>query len=376
MIGNLLRATARQWSEHKILQLSAALAYYSIFSIAPLLVIVVALVGWFYGPDAARDQLDDQLRDSIGQSAAETVQSMVQSAYRPGQGGWAATIGVATLLLGASGVFGQLKDALNTIWNAPPSQRSGVITFLRARLVSFGLVLVIGFLMLISLLLTAAAAAAWNVISAHLPVSKFLLTVAALAVSVTITTTLFALIFKWLPDVPVRWRQVWTGAALTALLFEIGKVLLGVYLGRESTASSYGAAGTVVLLLLWIHYHLGNLVYRCMLHACICGYDSRHAARATIRENIRQRRSRRNSTTRGPRPAKHGCDLTKKSPNDDNDSDPRDLESAADEEPTKIIAPELSEQTKELIAWDEPPRPQGMRCPPSNRRTKHPSPNS
>jgi len=158
-------------------------------------------------------------------------------------------------LLGASGVFGQLKDALNTIWNAPPSQRSGAITFLRARLVSFGMVLVIGFLMLISLLLTAAAAAAWNVISAHLPISKFFLTVAALAVSVGVTTTLFALIFKWLPDVPVRWRHVWTGAALTAVLFEIGKVLLGIYLGRESTASSYGAAGAVVLLLLWVYYN-------------------------------------------------------------------------------------------------------------------------
>jgi len=255
MIGRLLRATTRQWSEHKVLQLSAALAYYSIFSIAPLLVIVVALVGWFYGPDAARGQLADQLRTNIGQPAAETVQSMVQSAYRPGQGGWAAAIGVATLLLGASGVFGQLKDALNAIWNAPPAQGSGVITFLRARLVSFGMVLVIGFLMLISLLLTTAAAAAWNVISAHLPLSKFFLTVAALAVSVGVTTTLFALIFKWLPDVPVRWRHVWTGAALTAVLFEIGKVLLGIYLGRESTASSYGAAGAGVLLLLWVYYN-------------------------------------------------------------------------------------------------------------------------
>jgi membrane protein len=255
MIGRLLRETARQWSEHKILQISAALAYYSIFSIAPLLVIVVAFVGWFYGPDAARDQLDDQLRASLGQSAAETVQSMVQSAYRPGQGGWAAAIGIATLLLGASGVFGQLKDALNTIWNAPPSRSSGAITFLRARLVSFGMVLAIGFLMLISLMLTTAAAAAWNVISAHLPLSKFFLTVAALAVSVGVTTTLFALIFKWLPDVPVRWRHVWTGAALTAVLFEIGKVLLGIYLGRESTASSYGAAGAVVLLLLWVYYN-------------------------------------------------------------------------------------------------------------------------
>ena len=252
--ANLLRNTARQWSEHKVLQLAAALAYYSIFSIAPLLVVVVALVGWIFGPEAVRGQLDDQLRHSMGQPAAETVQSMVQSAYKPGQGTWAAVIGIVTLLLGASGVFGQLKDALNTIWDAPPQPTSGVIDFLRGRLVSFSMVLVIGFLMLTSLLLTAVIAAAWDLISSYLPFSTILLGAAGFVVSAGIMTTLFALIFKWLPDVQVRWRHAWIGAALTALLFEIGKLLLGIYLGRQSTASSYGAAGAVVLILLWVYY--------------------------------------------------------------------------------------------------------------------------
>lgn len=253
-IVRILRDTAGQWSDHKVLQLAAALAYYSIFSIAPLLVVVIAFVGWIFGPEAVRGQLDDQLRSSMGQSAAETVQSMVQSAYKPGQGIWATTIGFATLLLGASGVFGQLKDALNTIWNAPPPPSSGVAAFIRERLVSFSMVLVVGFLMLTSLLLTTVMAAAWDVIAAYLPFSKFFLSAAGFAISVGVTSTLFTLIFKWLPDAGVRWSHAWTGGVFTAILFEIGKLLLGIYLGRESTSSSYGAAGAVVLILLWVYY--------------------------------------------------------------------------------------------------------------------------
>jgi membrane protein len=252
--GSLLRGTAREWAKHNVLQLAAALSYYSIFSIAPLLVIVIALVGWFFGPEAVRGQLDEQLRGIMGRPAAETVQSMVQSAYKPGRGVWATVIGISALLIGASGVFAQLKDALNAIWNAPPQTGSGVAAFLRDRLVSFGMVLVIGFLMLMSLVLTTTIAAAWNVISAWLPLSKFLLGVMGLVVSAGIITTLFAFIFKWLPDVPIRWRHVWLGAAFTAVLFEIGKLLLGIYLARESATSTYGAAGAVVLILLWVYY--------------------------------------------------------------------------------------------------------------------------
>ncbi|HYR58326.1 MAG TPA: YihY/virulence factor BrkB family protein [Chthoniobacteraceae bacterium] len=268
-LGSLLRSTARQWSEHKILRLSAALAYYSIFSIAPLLVIVIALTGWLFGPDAVRGQLEQQLRASMGRAAAETVQSMVQSAYKPGQGAWAALIGLITLLAGASGVFGQLKDALNTIWDARPRPGSGVLAFVRDQFVSFGMVLVIGFLMLTSLILTTATAAAWDLISAYLPVSKFLLSAAGFVISATIIATLFALIFKWLPDAPVRWRETWIGAGVTAALFEIGKLLLGIYLGRASAASSYGAAGAVVLILLWVYYTSVILLSgACFTRAC------------------------------------------------------------------------------------------------------------
>lgn len=267
-VGILLRDTAHQWIERKVLQLAAALAYYSIFSIAPLLVIVIALVGWIFGPEAVRGQLDEQLRSSMGQPAAETLQSMVQSAYKPGQGVWATVIGLVTLLFGATGVFAQIKDALNTIWNAPPQPGLGVAAFLLDRLVSFSMVLVIGFLMLTSLLLTTAIAALWGIISAYLPLSKFVLSAAGFAVSTGVIATLFAFIFKWLPDVPIRWRCAWIGAVFTALLFEIGKLLLGIYLGRESAASSYGAAGAVVLVLLWVYYtSIILLTGACFTHA-------------------------------------------------------------------------------------------------------------
>jgi membrane protein len=251
---SVLAATGRYWSQHKILQLSAALAYYSIFSIAPLLIISIAIAGWIFGADAVQGRLDEQLRGYVGQSSAETLQSMVESGYKPGQGGWAAAVGIVALFLGASGVFGQLKDALNVIWDAPPSKVSGIGSFFRDRVVSFGMVLVIGFLMLISLALTTVAAAAWEVLTVYLPLSKFLLSATGFFISAWITTTLFALLFKWLPNVSIRWPYAWAGGAFTAVLFEIGKMLLGIYLGREGTTSSYGAAGAVILILLWIYY--------------------------------------------------------------------------------------------------------------------------
>jgi membrane protein len=276
----LLTATGRHWSQYKVLQLSAALAYYSIFSIAPLLIITVAIAGWIFGADAVRGQLDDQLRGFVGQSSAETLQSMIQSAYKPGQGGWAAVVGIAALILGASGVFAQLKDALNAIWDAPPSKVSGIVSFLRDRVVSFGMVLVIGFLMLISLALTAVVAASWDLLSVYLPLSKVLLSIVGFLISAGITATLFALIFKWLPDVPIRWPHAWTGGVFTAVLFEVGKVLLGIYLGREGTASSYGAAGAVILILLWIYY-TSVIVFT---GACFTRARRDQAAAARVRE--------------------------------------------------------------------------------------------
>jgi membrane protein len=251
---DLLKETAHQWSRHKIFQLSAALAYYSIFSLAPLLVIAVAVAGWALGPDAVTGQLRDQLQGMMGPKAAETVQSMVQNAYQPGKGTWATVIGVVALVLGASTVFGQLKDALNTIWDVSTPEHSGILAFIRDRSVSFGFVLVVGFLLLASLLLTALVAGAWEFLSSWVPLPKGLLTVAGILVSMGVNACLFATIYRWLPDLHIEWKHAWKGAFFTAALFELGKVGLAVYLGRQSASSTYGAAGAVILVLLWIYY--------------------------------------------------------------------------------------------------------------------------
>ncbi len=250
----LLSRTVEDFMEDNALRLSAALAYYSIFSIAPLLIIAIYIAGVFYGPDAARGQLEEQLRNYIGAPAASGVQSLVQSAYRPAQGWVAVALGLTALLVGASSVFGQLKDSLNTIWEVQVKPKSVVMDFVRNRLLNVAMVLIIGFLLLTSLLLTAAVATLSGWLERQLGVSAYWWGLANFGISFTLVTTLFAFIFKVLPDVNVAWRHVWLGAAVTSVLFELGKFGLAYYLGRESTVSSYGAAGSLVLLLLWVYY--------------------------------------------------------------------------------------------------------------------------
>ena len=253
-VVGMLKATFADWMEDKALRLSAAVAYYSIFSIAPLLVIAIGVAGLALGQEAVKGQLNQQLSQYIGGQAAQAVQSMVQSASKPSHG-WIATIlGFATLLLGASGVFGQLKDALNTIWEVQAKSGGGIKAFVRERLLSFGMVLVIGFLLLTSLLLSTFIAGLSGWLESKLPMPAFVWQVATFLVSFGIVTTLFAFIFKVLPDVKLAWRDVWVGAAVTALLFELGKLGLGYYLGKQGAESAYGAATAVVLLLLWVYY--------------------------------------------------------------------------------------------------------------------------
>lgn len=253
-IYQLARDTVNDWLEDSALRLSAALAYYAVFSIAPLLVICLSIAGLVLGPEAVRGELDNQMAGYVGKEAATALQSMVESASKPSQGWLGAVTGFLTLMLGASGVFGQLKDALNTIWEVRPKKGAGVMGFLRARLLNFGMVLVIGFLLLVSLLLTTAIAGLNNYLDAILQLPVFIWATISFVTSFSVVTVLFALIFKVLPDVEVRWSDVWIGAVVTAALFEIGKFGLSFYLGAESTASSYGAAAAVVLLLLWVYY--------------------------------------------------------------------------------------------------------------------------
>ena len=250
----ILRRSVEGFAEDGALRLSAALAYYSIFSVAPLLLVAVYIAGVFYGPDAAKGQLEDQLQNYVGGAAASGVQELVKSADQPARGGFAVAIGLAALILGASGVFGQLKDALNTIWEVQLKTTSVVQDFIHNRLLSFAMVLVIGFLLLTSLVLSAAVASLNSYLQGRFGIPGVVWTSANFLLSFAMVTTLFATVFKVLPDVVIAWRHVWLGAAVTAVLFETGKLGLAYYLGRESTASSYGAAGSVVLLLLWVYY--------------------------------------------------------------------------------------------------------------------------
>lgn len=249
-----MKKTFSQWSEDHALRLAAALAYYSTFSIAPLLVIAIGVAGWFFGPEAARGQLDEQLRGTIGPEAAQAVATMIKSASKPSSTITATILGLVTLLLGASGVFGQLKDALNTVWEVQTKSGQGIKGFIHDRLLSFGMVLVIGFLLLVSLVLSTVMAAFSQNLSNLLPLPHWVWTVAEFVISFGIITLLFAMIFKLLPDAKIEWQSVWIGAAVTALLFEIGKQLLALYLGHQGSASPYGAATSVVLLLLWVYY--------------------------------------------------------------------------------------------------------------------------
>ncbi|TDU69319.1 membrane protein [Prosthecobacter fusiformis] len=251
----LLRATLESWVEDKALRLSAAVAYYSIFSIAPLLILSISLAGVVFGEEAVKGHLQSQLINYVGEPAATAVQSMVKSAARAEQGFIATVLGFVTLLLGATGVFGQLKDALNTIWEVRVKPGKAWLQWLRERVVSFGMVLVIGFLLLTSLLLTTAMAGLHEYLETVYPVPGFFWTGVSLLTSFGFVTVLFAFIFKVLPDAIIAWRDVWAGAIFTSALFEIGKLGLSLYLGRESTVSSYGAAGAVVLLLLWVYYN-------------------------------------------------------------------------------------------------------------------------
>jgi len=235
--------------------MGAALAYYTMFSLAPLLVIVIAIAGLVFGPEAARGEVAAQLRGLLGAESADAVQGLLKSASTPSTGVIASIVGAVMLLLGATAVFGELQSDLDRIWRAPaPVKSQGLWGFLRSRVLSFGMILVIGFLLLVSLLISAGLSALgkwWGPVFAGW---EGVLQAINLIVSFAIVTVLFALIYKVLPRVEVAWRDVWTGAAVTALLFTIGKWLIGIYLGTSSITSAFGAAGSIIVLLVWVYY--------------------------------------------------------------------------------------------------------------------------
>jgi membrane protein len=253
-LGALLREVYAEWRDDDALSLGAALAYYTIFSMAPLLVIVIALTGLVFGRAAAEGQLVAQIAGLVGPGGAQAIQDMIARAHSPAAGAVATAVSLVTMVLGASGVFGQLQHSLNRIWEAPPRAGGALRLQIRKRITAFGMILGIGFLLLVSLVLSAALAGVHGLLARHLPILSRLLPIANFVLSLAVVTALFAMMFKVLPDVDLEWGDVWLGAAVTAVLFTAGKGLIALYLGRAGVTSVYGAAGSLVLLLLWVYY--------------------------------------------------------------------------------------------------------------------------
>ena len=254
----LVLKTITEWREDQAARLAAALAYYTTFSLAPLLVVVIAIAGQVGGREAAQGLVMAQIEDLVGVQGREFIQDMIKNATIPSTGVIASILGTVTLLLGAIGAFNELQIALNRIWDVDPKPIKGWSTrvkdFLLKRLLSFSMLLGIGFLLLVSLVISAAISALNDAFAGIPLVPQFVLQVLNLIISLLLITLLFAMIFKFIPDVKVPWRYVWPGAAITAILFTVGKQLIGLSLGQSEIGSSFGAAGSLALIMIWIYY--------------------------------------------------------------------------------------------------------------------------
>jgi membrane protein len=254
-IWQLLKDTVVQWTEDDPFQLAAALSYYTLFSLAPLLVIVISVAGLAFSREAAQNQIVEALQDLVGRDSAQAIQGIVQNASsKPESGLFSSVLGLLILLVGAGGVVGQLQTSLNTIWGVAPKPGQGIWGFVRQRFISFGMVLGIGFLLVVSLAASALLTTFTQFAGDLLGTTAFHAHALDVVVSFLFVTALFAMIYKFLPDARIEWREVWVGASLTSFLFTIGKVLIGVYLGTSGVTSTYGAAGSLITVLLWVYY--------------------------------------------------------------------------------------------------------------------------
>ena len=251
--GTLLKETLASFIEDDALSRGASMAFYAVTSLAPILLIVAAIAGLFFGEDAARNALAGQFETLMGHESAALLQGVIENAGRKSSGILATIIGVVTLLAAASGVFGEMQSALNRIWKVSP-RGSTVSRLIRARAASLGLVAALGFLLLISLVVSAALSALGDYVNAYLPFGKLILSALNAILSFALISILFAAIYKVLPDTRLEWRDVVIGAIATSLLFTIGKSLIGWYLGASAISSTYGAAGAFIVVLLWVYY--------------------------------------------------------------------------------------------------------------------------
>ncbi|MGC4097004.1 MAG: YihY/virulence factor BrkB family protein [Nitrospira sp.] len=260
-LWSMLKATFTAWNDDYVPRHGAALAYYTVLSLIPLLVVIIATIGIIFGQDIVQGYIINQIGSLVGPQSADAIKDMVQRAREPNSGILATILAAAMLLFGASGVFAQLQDSLNAIWGVKPKEGRGLWGLIRDRFISFAAVLGTGFLLLVSLSLSAALSALGKWFGGMLPAPELVLQALEILISLIMITGLFALIFKVLPDVRVAWNDVWVGAALTALLFTIGKFAIGLYLGKSDVGSAYGAAGSIVIVLVWVYYSAQILLF-------------------------------------------------------------------------------------------------------------------
>jgi membrane protein len=253
-IWRLIVQVFTAWSEDKAPRMGAALAYYSAFSMAPLVVLAIGVAGLAFDHQTARTAVLREIEKTVGEPAATAVDAMIQNVQTNGHSRWAAVIGLVTLLIGASGVFAELQDSLNTVWKVKPRPDRSYWDIIRQRIFSFAVVLGTGFLLLVSLIVTTVLAALGTWLSSQMPGGAAVWQFVNALVSFATVTLLFALIFKLLPDVQLQWRHVWIGAGVTAVLFTLGKYAIGLYLGQSGTTTAFGAAASLVIILIWVYY--------------------------------------------------------------------------------------------------------------------------
>jgi len=251
---SVITSSVSEWFEHRASSKGAALAFYTLFSIAPILVLVIAIAGFFYGPDAARGEILTQLRGLTGPQGAEAIQLVLAGASNHTEGLWATGIAIALLLFGATSVFAELKASLDEIWQIPPLMEGGPWDMLRTRLLSFSLVLVLAFLLMVSLVVNAALAILERYLGGVWHDAVYAFSLLSGVIGFTVIAALFAVIYKMLPRIHLSWRDVIIGAVGTAALFTLGKLAIGLYIGNSSVTSSFGAAGSMIALLLWVYY--------------------------------------------------------------------------------------------------------------------------
>lgn len=250
-----LKESFSGFSDHKVTKLSASLAYYTTFSLGPLLIVIIFIAGKFLGEQAVQGQIYNQMKSFIGSNEAEQIQTIIKNAAISSKSGIAAIIGVITLLIGATTVFGEIQDSINSIWGVKAKPKAGIMKLVMTRLLSFGMIASLGFLLLVSLAVTAMVEAIGNRLKEIFPdVAVVLLYIINLIITLGVTTILFAIIFKVLPDIRIKWKDIWPGAIATAILFMIGKFLISVYIAKSNIGSTYGTAGSLVILIVWIYY--------------------------------------------------------------------------------------------------------------------------